>query len=334
MAGLNVRDACRKWGPEYLAVCGLSHYFPVMNANSHVFFVDGSQGDDEAGSLGQTADAPLKSITKALSYCSDWSGITRSNDFIFVLGYYQASTETWPIAITKDHVHIIGIYNSYVGGPSWIQPPSTTAAITVAADGVELANLELGAGATSGGIEVVGNATWGLHIHHCRFGMGLGMTAKNGILLPTGNGEMINGVIEDCQFGTKLTNNAIDILAAGGPNTVKGTIIRRNQFQVISGARGINCVATVDFDDGGIYDNGFELEHDNADGEAVYFASGAKGNVDGNRAWTNDGVVPSNNPFYDAGSTGMSFGRNWRGPGDLATDTFVNTGALQTPTNI
>ena len=79
---LTIRDACRKWGNEYLTICGYHKYFPTMNSQSHVFFVDGTStvGDDNAANQGQTPDTPLLTITKALSLCTDGA-----NDYIFVM---------------------------------------------------------------------------------------------------------------------------------------------------------------------------------------------------------------------------------------------------------
>lgn len=336
---LTIREAVRKWGVEYLAICGLAKYFPIMNSESHVFFVDGTAGvgNDGVNTLGQVPDEPLLTITKALSKCT--SG---KNDFIFVLDYYQASGEVWPISITKKQIHIIGI--SGKAGPwPWVKPTGDTAAFAFASgydtNGCEIAGFEIGAGAAHAGIETHNSGNWNIHIHHNWFGSSLGMTGKWGIR-PSGGtsdftGEMLNWLIEYNRFGTKLTEGGIEVPNTFiGPNTVKGTVIRCNHFHVNSGDKGINIAKTsADFLDGGIFDNTFELDGD-ADGDAVYFASGAKGSLHNNHAWTNDGVVPGENPFFDAGSTGMSFGMNFRGPGDLATDTFVGTGAIQTPTNI
>lgn len=319
MAAKTVKEMIDRYGATYALTCGLYNYFPVMNALSHIFYVDGSNGDDAALGLGQTPDAPLKSITKALSYCSDWSGITRANDYIFILGYYQASTEVWPIAITKPAVHIIGTYGGGLMSPSWIQPPSTTAAISVAADGVELANLELGAGAGSGGIEVIGNATWGLHIHHCKFGMENGMTCKYGILI-TGDvgeqGEMINGLIENCSFGDLCATTCIEASSTyTGPNTIEGTVIRNNIFRVADAAIGINIPKTTDnFADGGIFDNKFSVVY-NTKGAAITFGAGTKGMIDGNHVMGKDVdtimTVGTQRPIWIGSAGAASWGLNY-----------------------
>lgn len=312
-----------RYGARYALTCGISKYFPEMKGTSKVFWVEGNLGSDTAPGLGQTPDAPLATITKALDLCT-----ANTNDYIFIMNTYETES-SYPIEISKSFIHLIGAWGNK--SPMWIHGDKAAGdnpAIEFVAGGAncELAYLELGAGTTKGGIEVATNGLWANYIHHCRFGMSLGMGAKNGIRVHT-TGEMINWIIENCRFGTSLTGNAIDIIASA-PNITKGCIIRNNQFQVASGDRGINCAAGVDFDDGGIYDNIFELEGDAANGEAVYFASGAKGNVHGNAAWTVDGVIPVNNPFFDAGTTNMSWGANIRG-GGVATGPY-----LATPTDI
>ena len=331
---LNIRDSIRKYGAEYLAICGLSKYFPVMNAESSVFFVNtsGKGGNDSAANQGQTPDTPLLTITKALSYCT-----SDKNDYIFVIDYYQPTGEVWPISITKKLIHIIGI--SGVAAPyPWVQPTGSTPAFVFASgydtNGCEIAGFELGAGSNDACIETWNSGNWNIHIHDCGFGTILGMTGAYGISINGRTsgyaGEFLNWLIENNRFGTKLTAAGIEIPSTYvGPNTCKGTIIRNNHFHVNTGDRGINVsFATADFADGGIFNNTFECDGDAADGEAVYFASGAKGSVHGNAAWTDDGVIPANNPFYDAGTTNMSWGANIRG-GGVATGPF-----LATPTNI
>lgn len=320
-----INELTDRYGAKYALSCGLSKYFPVMNGSSKVFWVEGSTGDDDAPGAGQTPDLPLASITKALSYCSS----DLPHDYIFVANTYETEA-SYPIEISKSFIHIIGAWG--INSPTWIHGDMSAAdvhAIEFVAGGAncELAHLELGAGTTKSGIAVAVPGLWGNHIHHCRFGMSLSMGAKNGIV-SSGSGELINWIIEHNRFGTLLTGNAIDLISTGGANKAIGTLIRNNMFQVASGDRGINFSAGQDLDDGGIYDNIFELEGDAADGEAVYFASGAKGNVHGNAAWTVDGVIPSNNPFYDAGTTNMSWGANIRG-GGVATGPY-----LATPSNI
>jgi hypothetical protein len=319
----------RKWGPEYLAICGLAKYFPVMNSESHVFFVDDGVGNDGVNTGGQLPDEPFLTITKALSECT-----SAKNDFIFILNYYQATGETWPISISKGQVHIIGI--GYTSGPwNWVQPTGDTAAfsLTSGSDGVEIAGLEIGAGATHAGIEIVTGGIWNVHIHDCGFGTEHGMTAKHGIRCTGGStptiGEMINWLIDNNRFGIKLTASGIEVPTTFvGPNNVKGTIIRDNIFRVVDNGQGINVpLTTADFKDGGIFDNKFIVEGDD-DGAAVLFGTGTKGMVDGNQAVYKDEsticAVATGNLFL-TGTDGMSWGRNYLSATLLAIETDYTT---------
>lgn len=308
---LTIKEAVRKWGPEYLAICGLAKYFPTMNSESHVFFVDGTNGvgDDGVNNEGQTPDEPLLTITAALAKCT-----AAKNDFIFILNYYQATGETWPISISKGQVHIIGI--GYSSGPwNWVQPTGDTAAftLTTGADGVEIAGLEIGAGATHGGIEMATSGLWNLHVHDCGFGTENGMTGAYGIRAGDGTtgGELINALIENNRFGRKLTASGIEVpTALTGPNDVKGCIIRNNKFEVATGNVGINVPKTsASFADGGIFDNTFLVPAEA--GAAITFGAGTTGIVDGNRAYMLDESTILSAEVFRSGADGMSWGQNY-----------------------
>jgi hypothetical protein len=300
---LTIRQAVRKYGPEYYAVCGLSKYFPTMNSESSVFFVNGVTGDDTAGNYGQTPDTPLLTLTTALSLCT-----TNKNDYIFVLDYYQPTGETWPISISKGMVHIIGITNPAVPY-AWVQPPADTAAFSYTTGGAygEISGLDIGAGASHACIEVNTSGLWGNWIHGCTFGHTQGMSGLHGIWTPSG--EMIHWLVEDNTFGELLTSDGINIPTNSGPNSVRGTVIQNNRFRV-SGI-GINVpMTTADFDEGGIFNNRFEMSSD-AEGKAITFGTGAVGWVDGNVGAMNDGAAPTNNPY--TGGTTMIWGINYKG---------------------
>lgn len=308
---INIRDAVRKYGPEYLAVCGLAKYFPVMNSESSVFFVK-TGGSDSAANQGQTPDTPLLTITKALDLCTD-----AKNDFIFILDYYQSTGETWPISIAKGLIHIIGISQRGCPWP-WVQPSGDKAAFSLTTGGkhIEIAGLELGAGASYGCISIDTSGLWGLHVHDCNFGTVNGMTGAYGINMPAG--EMIYGLIENNKFGYGLTASGICVPTNAGPNSVHGAVIQNNLFRVLQG-KGIDVLdTTADFDEGGIFNNKFSIP-DSGDGEAVDFASGAVGMVDGNTGVKEDGDAPTQNPFKDAG-TGMGWGINYKGGTALIAD--------------
>lgn len=311
----NIAEAVKNWGSEYLALVGYHKYFPVMNAESHVFFVNGSTGSNSADNNGQTPDTPLLTITAALGKCT-----SDKNDYIFILDYYQATGETWPISISKKLIHIIGI--SGAAGPyPWVQPTGDTAAFVFASgsdcNGCEIAGLELGAGATHGCIEVWQGGNFNIHIHDCGFGTENGMTGKYGIRVGDGTsphaGEMLQWLIENNRFGAKLTASGIEVATGTyvGPNSVEGTVIRNNFFHVSSGDVGINVTETAaNFADGGIFNNHFNVAGATT-GEAITFGAGTKGVVSGNVATylDNSGILTSEP--YNSGADGMSWGPNY-----------------------
>ena len=306
-----IQELTDRYGAKYALTCGIAHYFPQMRGTSKVFWVEGNLGDDDAPDCGQTPDAPLASVTKALSYCT-----ADKNDYIFVANHYAPSEQTYPIQISKSFIHLIGDWGPK--SPTWMHADAAGAsvpAIEFVAGGAncELANLELGAGATGAGIKCSANGLWANHIHHCRFGMALGMGAKNGIELSS-IGEMNNWIIEHCRFGELLTGAGIEIPANLGGYAVRGTIIRNNIFRVANSKVGINVLdASADFEDGGIFDNKFACTY-NQDGGAITFAAGTKGMVDGNHAMGRDVstimTVGTDKPFL-SGADGMSWGANY-----------------------
>lgn len=280
------------------------HFFALMMGMvGNVYYVHGSDGSDSYS--GEDKDHPLLTITAALAKCT-----ADNNDYIIILDYYQATGETWPIAVNKSRVHIMGVSGKGCPWP-WVQPTGSTAAFnfTTGSGYSEICGLELGAGSASGCIEVTTSGLWGLHIHDCHLGSEtIGMSALYGIQTPAG--ELIQGLIENCKFGGALTSDGIRINANAGPNAVRGCVIRNNIFR--PDGIGINVLdVSAAFNEGGIFDNRFVMSSD-ANGKGVTFASGAVGLVDGNVGVMEDGAAPTNNPFSDGG-TGMGWGINYQG---------------------
>jgi len=277
-----------RYGARYALTCGISKYFPQMKGTSKVFWVEGNLGDDDDPGCGQTPDAPLKTISAALALCTK-----DTNDYIFPMNTYAPEGQTYPIVIDKSFIHIIGGWGDK--SPTWIHADAEGATVpaiqfTTGGANCELAYLELGAGADAAGIEVAVNSLWANHIHHCRFGMCLGMGAEYGIELVAA-AEMMNWIIEHCRFGELLDEGGIYVPATAGPNGVRGTIIRNNIIRVADSKIGINIAdVSGDFEDGGIFDNRFDV--DTGPGAAITFAEGAKGMIDGNHVMVKDDSDP------------------------------------------
>lgn len=329
---LTIKEAVRKWGPEYLTICGLVKYFPTMNYNSHVFFVNGTStiGDDGVNTGGQVPDEPFLTITKAISECTDGA-----NDYIFVLDYPSTApaTETFPIAINKQRVHILGVLNGRI--PRFkIVAPTDTAVFSFGLTGStygaysELANFIMGSAASSakGAIEFFQAGCFGIHIHHCGFGLAArsNTDCKYGICIgKTGTenaGELIYGLIEHCTFGELVSSDGIYVpnVPYTGPNSIYSLIIRNNYFKV--DGIGINIDhAAANMHEGGIYNNRFCMSSD-AVGKAIDIVAGVTGGfIDGNVAsvLANEASV-SANPYRTMTACGPAWGLNYKGSSELA----------------
>jgi hypothetical protein len=179
-----------------------------------------------------------------------------------------------------------------------------------------------------GAIEMHQGGLWGNHIHHCAFGLeGRSNTdAKYGIVLGRSTdtyaaGEMLYGLIEHCRFGKLITAAGIYVPDGtdSGPNSIYGTIIRKNQFYVNSGDVGVHIADTdANLRGGGIYDNRFILAADDT-GDAITLAAGVTGGfIDGNIAGVLANLASmANNPYLTTTACGPAWGRNWKGGSDL-----------------
>lgn len=162
-------------------------------AIGRVFFVHGSNGDDAYN--GVDPGTPFKTIKHALEQCLD-----DRNDYIYVLDCYQQ--ETFPISITVQKVHIIGVYSAPDGSWPLMVPTGNTAVFEIPSvmggyEAIEIAGFSLGAGADHACIELGGanNMTW---IHHCTFGQYWSGGGQDGIRVNAGSN--FNVIIEDCWF--------------------------------------------------------------------------------------------------------------------------------------
>jgi hypothetical protein len=217
---------------------------PGMGAT---FYVDGSNGlDTNPG----TNDLPFLTITAAIAACT-----AGANDYIIVKAYPNPApgTETFPIAMTKSKVHLIGTMSQASPSP-YINPPADTHCIAVTASNCEIAGFELGAGATKACIDISG-VTWKTNVHHCW--MGWQDTCLNGVILSAGTDDAPQSWIHDNFFGINITgtnlyvtfnstrslierNTFIGVATLGihVDNTIANAVIRDNFFRVPDSATG------------------------------------------------------------------------------------------------
>lgn len=263
------------------------------------YYVDGVGGSDN--NEGKSYGAPLLTIAAALAKCVDGN-----HDYIFVLDYWRPSGETWPIPITKDIIHLIGVGGR--PGLPWpaIHPATDVAAFQLYSSGQygEIAGFTIGGGNSHGGIDWQNEGQVdGFWIHHNVFGHQWFGTPLSAILQPAaasrgGYGCCIedNAILGDlANCSGKITGNGIDMLGAVMSYDL---IIRRNRFK--GTAININLTKVTN---GEIFDNRF-ICADSVDGEAVSLLTACRGcMVDGNRAMNGGDAAMTKEPYRDVAAT-------------------------------
>lgn len=163
----------------------------------NVYYLDGCAGDDANDGL--TADTPKLTMTEALSLCT-----ADNDDYVIVLDYWQPAGETWPVAVDVSKVHIIGVKSGGYRCWACMSPPGDTAALSIEANDVRIANLYIEAGANHGGIEFSGGVSR-MGIYDCWFA-----TGKHGVY--DASGTIAFGLeIAGCYFCQALTAQNIYI---------------------------------------------------------------------------------------------------------------------------
>jgi len=187
---------------------------------------DGVTAGVDAADRG-SKDRPFLTIEYAIAQC-----INDHDDYIICWNTYNQ--ETFPITLTLDSLHIIG-----VAGPDGSWPALEGADVGdvpafdfgVGVENCEIAGFNISGGATSPCIDIPSgaNMTW---IHHCTFGHDWFGGAQDAIVLCALGGSLRNVIIEDNWFlgdtfaCGKITSRGI-VQTGGG---IQGLTIRRNYF--------------------------------------------------------------------------------------------------------
>ncbi len=268
--------------------------FPAPKARP--IFLHGSNGNDNNG--GYTPDEPVLTTTQALSLATSWQG-----DMIYARTIGTPAGETWPIAINKADVSIVG-WREEGNRSTNIVPSGDTAAVVITENNVSLIGLGFGGGATHGAIEFSTHWSSTL-VKECWFGVQYGM--QDGILTGVGLDQAYLTVI-DCWFGRLITRDGIRIVnnATWAQLGLPG---HGNRFQNVAGV-GINAISHLY--EAQIYDNRFRLPS-NTEGKAISLAANVElCYIDGNRA--NYGKTDmGTNPFKDLGVATNTWGLNYKG---------------------
>jgi len=261
-----------------------------------VYYVNGYTGLDTNDGL--SPNTPKLTITAGLGLCADLAG---QNDYVIVLRYPSAGAagETWPIAVDKESVHIIGGNLFGASTCCWVAPTGDTAAFLISKNGVEIAGFDLAGGDAHGCIENDGTI-WRAHIHHNDFGMQ--RTCQDGIR-QTGLVDCPHWLIEENTFGEFFDNINRDAIRIEYNST--RSVIRSNLFRVDADNNQIGihlqglCTGNIF-----ILDNTFMIP-DAMAGEAITTSATAQGLAAGNRAAEGKAAL-GNVPWVDGGAFSWS----------------------------
>jgi hypothetical protein len=265
----------------------------------NAYFVNGgSDGPTGATGLG-TKENPFQTIKEALAKCT--SG---NDDYIYVLNYGSngRGAEDWPILVTKDQVHIIGLRETLGSKWSCVKPDESANAFTVSGQRCEFAGFEAG-GYSAGSAIQISNGVWGTTIHDMWFGYSSDTAGTHGVYVASGADAPMTCVY-DCIFGHHLTGDGIRI-SGNATRSFLGMRGHGNTFIQIAGIA-INIPGSaVDIQ---ILDNRFQMAADTV-GDAITLSSGSSDiYVDGNDCGYTKAAVTTK--YYVDASTANDWGNN------------------------
>lgn len=270
--------------------------FPCPGARP--IFVHGSNGDNNND--GYTPDRPVLTMTAAIGKAVSWRG-----DVIYARSIGTPTGETWPIVCDKDDVTIIG-WGEEANRSAIVTPSGDTASFSVQAHNLTFIRLEIGAGASHGGIEIGAAAKWSLLVKKCWFGVQ--QAPQDGIKVNSPYDAPYLTVI-DSWFGQGITRDGIRIEGAITRGQL-GMAGHGNRFLDVAGI-GINDVSGGGIQGVTIFDNRFRLPSD-TEGKAITLHAGsADCFVDGNHANYGKTAMDAN-PYKDAGAVSNTWGVNWK----------------------
>lgn len=264
----------------------------LVKPRGKIFFVDGSAGDNNNDGL--SPYAPKLTLTAGLALLT--SG---ADDVLFVVNYGaagKAAEPSWPVTISKDRAHVIGLQS--MANSKWptIQANDDNHALDITGQRVELANLEVGGGATKAAVHV-GSAggIWGAYLHDLWFGVTGDTTGQDGVYVAAGE-DAPYLCVDRCVFGSSITQYGVYI----NGNATRGWIGKDfgNSFRLVPNIA-VNVAGAAGLF--GVLNNNFALPSDTKGYAITMSATSSGAIVDGNRAGYQIAAM-TNCPFKDTGA--------------------------------
>jgi len=266
-------------------------YYLASRTGGQVFFVDGTDGDDDTDNPGTSPYSPVLTITRGNALCTASHG-----DIIHILKNSPSSPhadETFPVTLNKQGMIVRGtLGRGWLSDSGFGSDEQNVATIEIGAHYVTVEDLYLGCDnlGTTGGIVTFNgtNSYFGVTFRNCTFDTQY--IPAYGIYMQYDQPYFL---LEDCRFGrydiAGYTTAGIYI-----GNCTWG-MFRRNIFNACAGIAFSGGPQSGNYS---IFDNRFSLPSDTV-GKAITLADGSSGiHVDGNHA-TFGMTAMTNNPFRD-----------------------------------
>ena len=276
-----------------------------------IFYVDCTSGLDTYD--GFSRSSPLLTIAEAIDRCA-----AGHDDYIIVMSQLiKGATETFPVTMTKNRVHLLGVPST--PDANWIELDSTATgdvpAITFdnGVQACEIAGFSIAGGgpqSSHGAIELIASGNTGHYIHNCSFGHYQCNESQDGIRIA---GNNWGNIIEENWFyghnvlNGKLSRNGIHLYGGGNGDFT----IRNNYF--------LGCDVAMYFYPGAGLVNAFVIDDNkiacgsDAIGVAIDLDKGDGCLITRNRANFGDTQM-AQIPYRDTGAAGANhWFDNWYG---------------------
>ena len=297
MASMNPKTAAWYGG-------GVSAF--LLPGAGSIFYVSSAARGGADTNDGLTPDTAWLRIDYAVGQCS---GVT--DDYIFVIDHDDA-TETYPIAVDVDHVHLFG--NPWTGSGPYANLPRVRIVgdvdgFDVSADRFELAgfNINTTAQADTANLVHLLSTSSAHHIHHNTFAWNW-WGSDFCLNFEVGGTAGSDSVVENNYFGAHGWN------AAGNAIWLSGqcgrVVIRENLFIQTGFQDGGDCIALASLNHICVLNNEFVVK-DAADGEAIQASVGSETNLFSGNVAFQGAVALGFNPFRDLGDN--DWGLNYIG---------------------
>jgi hypothetical protein len=293
----------------------------MTKARGKFVFVDGgSTGPTHNKNDGLSPYTPKQTFTDVASGSGALSLLdNEADDVLFVINYGSngrvAEAANFPIIVSKNIIHIIGLQS--MDNSKWptVKPNAgDTHCFDITGQRVEMAQLEVGGGATKAAIHVgsVGGI-WAACLHDIWFGITGDTAGQDGVRVDaTEDAPFLE--VYDCRFGNALTRHGIYI----NGNATRGILGKQghgNKFLKVPNIA-MNISGPVGLDE--IVDNLFSLPSDTVGYAITMSATSSGALVSGNKASFKIAGM-TNNPFRDL-SNANHWIDNWRQGLTIAPD--------------